>query len=261
MEARDGDLNTPLICSLQALAFKSARLLIARGADVSAANKRGNTAFHLAARYSPVLTRVLLKSGSSIRRVNLLGETPLHMAAVSPYRHRLPSAVQLLLSEGADVDAADIFGNTPLHNSTARWVIELLQAGASVERRNRNLETPLQHLMRYESPDDALCKATMLLRYGASPDSRDRAGRTALHYAALAPSEVKDLAAVMVAEAGARITDEDLRGDRRFDLIRPRVHCKELRRLFDRLAPGWKLQKKKTEDYKDSQRVFDFSQY
>jgi ankyrin repeat protein len=260
VEARDLDLNTPLIRSVETSGVESAQLLIARGADVSATNKWSNTALHLSAVYSPELTRVLLKSVAAITQVNILGETPLHMAALSPYRRGLLSAVGLLLRKGADVDAADINGDTPLHHSTAPWVIDLLRAGASVDRRNLNLETPLQLSMRRKDSYYVLNKANLLLQYGASPDSRDRGGRTALHYAALAPSGVKGLVAVALVEVGARVTDKDLWGDHTFDLIRPRAECKELRRLFDRMAPGWKRRKKRAEDYKGSQRAFNFAQ-
>ena len=100
-----------------------ARLLIARGADVNAANDEGVTPLHLAA--YPEMARLLVAAGARLDTRDRRGETPLHAAAAHP---EMLDVMEALLELGADVDAMNRDGKTPLDFSEGDdEKIELLQ--------------------------------------------------------------------------------------------------------------------------------------
>ncbi len=112
----------------------------------------------------------------SARGVN--GETPLHQVA---YRADLASA-KLLLDAGADVNVKTKNGETPLNNArNAESIKLLLDAGADIDARDSvNGETPL-HKATYNAN---IPLVQSLLEAGADPNIQDQDGRTAFLYAA-----------------------------------------------------------------------------
>ncbi|MGK9237311.1 ankyrin repeat domain-containing protein [Inquilinus limosus] len=98
-----------------ALAFAAcpnelARWLVARGADLSAADSWGNTPLHTRARSRRGRIEVLLELGADIHSASAPVGTPLHAAADS---YNVENAC-LLLGRGARVDAVNREGLTPL---------------------------------------------------------------------------------------------------------------------------------------------------
>ena len=87
-------------------------LLIAKGADVNAKDKFGDTPLHDAAmRDQKEVAELLIANGADVNaKQDNYGMTPLHRAAVWDHEE----IAKLLISEGANVNAKDDKGRTPL---------------------------------------------------------------------------------------------------------------------------------------------------
>ncbi len=123
------------------------KVLLQRGADVSAAQGDGMTALHWAARGgNDELVQVLIYAGANLAATTRLGGyTPLHMAAGGGRA----DVIELLLDAGADPHAATTSGAaTPLHlaagSGSAAAAGALLEHGAKVDApEGRWGQTPL----------------------------------------------------------------------------------------------------------------------
>jgi hypothetical protein len=115
----------------------------------------GDTALHLAAAaHRPEITRLLLAKGADVGAKNRRGAQPLHYAVDgrpgSPTWNPRAQAetVTCLIEAGADPDATDKSGVTPLHRAVrtrcAAAVDALLQGGADPRRPNKTGSTPMQ---------------------------------------------------------------------------------------------------------------------
>ncbi len=106
VHARVGERASPLAEAASSTRFKEAdeiaALLLARKVAVAAANSRGETALHAAARSGNTrLIERLLKAGADPMAKDNSGWRPLEMATTSAH----PDAVKLLLAAGAEVTA------------------------------------------------------------------------------------------------------------------------------------------------------------
>jgi hypothetical protein len=131
--------ETPLMQAIQSGDFAAARKLIAKGADVNAADKDGNTALQLAAgRGDEATTRLLLQAGANVhaRRNGRLNYGALDYAA----RSGNGPTVRVLLSAGARVNDAPREGWTPLMFAMLSGRLEVVEAllagGAAVNVRS-----------------------------------------------------------------------------------------------------------------------------
>ncbi len=122
--------------------------LAGRGAQIY----EGDTALHAAAfSYDSEAARVLLDRGADIRAKNRRGAEPLHAAAIdnpaSPTWDPVAqgAVIMFLVSDGADPDARAAGGVTPLHravrNRCSSAVEALLRAGADPGLPNGNGST------------------------------------------------------------------------------------------------------------------------
>jgi len=115
----------------------------------------GDTALHIAAAgYRSEIARLLLSKGADVGARNRRGAQPLHYAVdgVPGSRAWNPVAqaetVTCLIMAGADPNASDKSGVSPLHRAVrtrcASAVRALLDGGADVRRTNRRGSTPMQ---------------------------------------------------------------------------------------------------------------------
>ena len=129
--------ETPLMIAGMAQARKAMGELIARGADVNAANEYGITPLRKAVRRDSFeVAKLLIAQGADVNeaQADQYGETLLHDAAWQASF----DVVRLLIARGADVNVADQYGGTPLHSAAENLVGEdsfeiaklLLAAGA-----------------------------------------------------------------------------------------------------------------------------------
>jgi ankyrin repeat protein len=137
------------------------------------------------------LCEFLLESGAEVGWMDAdTGETPLHSALCTADRDRHDLVVRVLLAHGADPNRATrpgvptgsfmrdcrTKGETPLHRAAAFGTEEtvdlLLAAGARIDARDANGETPLGWASWYGRPDGVLrklCYGEHAIRPGRQP--------------------------------------------------------------------------------------------
>lgn len=115
---------TPLIWAVRTGNQAGCELLLARGADVSAADREGDTVVHHAVLMDQLeLIDSLLFAGADVDQRNNRGQTALHLATeAGSYR-----ACQLLLDRGTSLDLPGEAGNTPLHIAAGLGLFELCE--------------------------------------------------------------------------------------------------------------------------------------
>jgi ankyrin repeat protein len=147
-----GELRSPaLIFSINNSTEEIARLLVERGAAISAVDNYGNTALHAAAQWGHMRT------------------------------------IDLLLARGADITAKSSSGYTPLYSAIHGMQLEavkyLVEKGAPVNDRDRWYGTPLVGAIMANSRDERLPIIRYLLDSGADPNIAGANGDYPLHIA------------------------------------------------------------------------------
>lgn len=163
--------SNALICAASKSHLDLVNLLLAAGADLNAANKRGGTAL-MAANDDVRVAQALLAAGADPNAANEYGYTAL-MAG------RTPAVLRALLKAGADPNAVDKGGETPIFyqagaDDPAR-VAELLAAGAEVNAVDKHGETALMVASSY----GRYTNARVLRAAGADESIRNSIGKTA----------------------------------------------------------------------------------
>lgn len=172
---------------------KAAELLIARGANVNAGYRFGNTPLHTAAyNQQPAMAALLVHKGGDVNARTNDGWTPLHKAmerlAVAPATEIPPaqqvakvvSVVELLLKSGAALDIQGGHIGTPIHMAALAaqkpLVQMLIDKGADVNTKSRDGQTPLYQAAKKDSTD----VVELLLSRKADVNARTNSGYTAL---------------------------------------------------------------------------------
>uniref|UniRef100_A0A7N6BZX6 Ankyrin repeat domain 28b n=1 Tax=Anabas testudineus TaxID=64144 RepID=A0A7N6BZX6_ANATE len=181
VNAKDNKWLTPLHRAV-ASCSEMVKLLLSRGANINAFDKKDRRAIHWAAYMGHLeVVKLLVDSGAEVDCKDKKAYTPLHAAASSG----MSSTVHYLLSLGVHVNEANAYGNTPLHlacyNGQDVVVGELIQAGANVNQVNERGFSALHFAS--SSRQGALCQE-LLLAHGAHINMRSKDGKTPLHMAA-----------------------------------------------------------------------------
>jgi ankyrin repeat protein len=198
---------------------RSAKVLIAHGADVNALDQSGFAPLHYAAYYSqPEVAELLIRSGADVNVRSEGGWTALQKAleqlAFLPPKAAAPESlvattnalVGLLLSSGAQVNLGTSDGMLPIHSAALTGqkslVQQLLERGADVNAKSKAGVTPLYLAAKKDCAD----VAELLIARGASLNAKTKSGYTPLTIAA---SEGSAGAAKVLLEHGADATIND----------------------------------------------------
>ena len=181
INARDKEGNTPLMLAASTGHKAIADLLVAEGARIDAKNNKRNTALHgAAAAGHTTVADLLIAKGAEINGKNEGGDTPLMLAALTGYR----GVAELLIAKGADINASKEDGHTPLYIASLHGNTEvadlLIAKGAEVNARNKSGNTPLAAAAAAGNRD----VARLLIAKGADINAKTEYGNTPLHWAA-----------------------------------------------------------------------------
>ncbi len=196
VNARSNFGRTPLMISaLHDDSHQTAKLLIDKGADVSACDKRKFCVLEAAAQGNDAATvRLVLAYGADAKAKDEAGGDALMWAAANGNIE----TTKLLLAKGSDVNAVslELFANvkngpielgrfTPLLCAVPYGPPELIRllidAGANVNARDTRGMTSLLLAVSTDRPDPQII--SLLLARGADPSIRSKRGETALDWA------------------------------------------------------------------------------
>lgn len=181
------------------------QLLINKGADVNAKNRRGSTPLHWAI-HDEAKVRLLLTEGANVNARQAQGRTPLYLAAM--LGDSVPT-IRLLLSRGADPNLGSVNGQTPLMTAAARGNVEAMQSlierGAEVNAKDGAGETALM-----AACTNGNARAVrLLIERGADVKATSKRNETALGFAATAGVQAS---VEMLLAAGAEVNVRNFRG-------------------------------------------------
>ncbi|KAK6509749.1 hypothetical protein TWF481_004479 [Arthrobotrys musiformis] len=156
--------------------------LLKHGAGINVTAGNGHTALHEAAIYNRFeIAKMLLDNGADVHAVDTSGKTPLYCAA----EFGKAEVLKVLVEAGADGHIAIASGETALYAASSKGyegiVKTLLQHGgrASVNRyETRSLRTPLIAAVDNIASFNGIVE--LLFGAGASPNSKDASGETAI---------------------------------------------------------------------------------
>lgn len=155
LEIRDLEGRTALMMAAANGYETTARMLLARGANVHAKDTYERTALHHATQCEgETMLRLLLEAGADPNTTNQAGRAALHeaMMAYTNFPRPLETKVRLLLEYGARVDQRGAMGVTPLYAAAASgWsgiVAMLLSAGANPQLRANCGHTPMDVVLK-----------------------------------------------------------------------------------------------------------------
>jgi putative CocE/NonD family hydrolase len=168
------------------------KLLIIKGAKVSAKNENGNTALHFAvANRHKAMVKLLIAKGADVDVRGQHDAAPLHAAAWEGHK----DIAELLIAQGANINAWQGEVWTPLHSAASQGhahVVEfLIEKGADI---NAGPYTALHEAAQ----TDRLDIVELLIQKGADVNAKDSSGMTPFDYA-LSTNE-KDVAELLLAK-------------------------------------------------------------
>jgi ankyrin repeat protein len=205
VNARDAKGSTPLHHAAGFGTVAMMELLLNKGADVNAANKRKSTPLFWAIS-DEAKVRMLLARGADINARAIDGRSLVYQAA--SLGSGLP-VLRLLLDKGASVDAKMLTGMTPLIAASARANLDamrlLIDKKADVNAKNAAGGTAL---MAASTTGNAQA-VRMLLDKGADSKVRTKRNESALSDAATSGDEAT---VKLLLERGAEVNTQDIRG-------------------------------------------------
>ncbi|XP_059488485.1 uncharacterized protein LOC132204174 isoform X2 [Neocloeon triangulifer] len=180
----DENGDTPLILAAKNSSTKIIQILVENNANLSAVDKDGDDALHLASINGKLdnVQYLLGLNGFSVGKKGKNGKTALHWAAQKGHI----AVAKFLLSKGADVNALNNDNDTPLtlaalfsNEETCRFLVD---SGADLSAVDSDGDDAL-HLASLKGKLDTV-KYLLLGLNGFSVEKKGRNGKTALHWAA-----------------------------------------------------------------------------
>lgn len=176
--------------------------LLAKPADVNAAQADGTTALHWAVEHDALsLVQALIRAGANVKAANRYGATPLWLASVNGSA----PVIATLLEAGADPNAASAEGETPLmvaaRTGNADAVQALLARGANP---NAVEAWKKQTALMWAAAEGHAAVIAMLAAAGADVHARSAGGFTPMLFAA---REGRIAAVQALVAAGANVND------------------------------------------------------
>jgi len=180
LSAQDKDGRTPLQLASSKGHVDVARMLVERGADVSTQAKDGWTPLHWASSKGHVdVARILVERGAGVSAQAKDGWTPLHWASKKGY----VDIARMLVERGADVSVQDKDGWTPLHCASSDGHVDVTQMlaehGADVSAQAKDGLPPLY----WASDKGHVDVVRTLVQCGADVSAQGPNGWTLLHWA------------------------------------------------------------------------------
>lgn len=164
-------------------------MLIAAGGKLGKVDEFGQNAVHRVASiggsHSHRLLRFIASRATKTdlnKKDNTAQKAPLHYAADDVFSTRI------LIKAGANVNIRDRNQNTPLHDAAVSYTVQtmrlLLRAGAFVNAKNKDGNTPLHLVSKYDVITQTHEKVIdILLKNGANPLMKNKKGRTPIDFA------------------------------------------------------------------------------
>ncbi len=197
--------NTPLHHAAGFGSLATVKLLLDKGADVDAKNKRASTPLHWAIP-NEAKVRLLLERGATVNKAQADGRTPLYNAASAASAN---SILKLLLDRAADPNVATSNGQTPLMAAAGRGDVEamglLIAKKADVNAKNGAGATALMAAAASRNAG----AVQLLLERGADANALTKKNESALANAATAGVEES---IGLLLNAGAKVNVVDDRG-------------------------------------------------
>lgn len=204
-KAQDNARSTPLHHAAAYASLEMMKLLLDRGADPNARNRRKSTPLHWAT-HDEAKVGLLIERGAAIDAKQAEGRTPLYHAASLGNANKV---IRLLLDKGADPNASTLNGATPLMAVSSRGNVEamrlLLARKAQVNAQSGNGSTALMGAATSGNSG----AVRLLLDNGANPNLTTKKGDSALMDAAVSGSEES---VRLLLEHGAAVNTRGERG-------------------------------------------------
>jgi ankyrin repeat protein len=204
VNAKDKAGNTPLHHATGFGNLATMKILLERGADVNAGNRRKSTPL-LWSLHDEAKVRLLLAQGANVNARTTDGRSAIYQAA--SMGNSVP-VLRLLIEKGGNPNEKTLTGVTPLF-AASRGNLDamhlLIEKNADVNGKNAAGGTALMAAASTGRPE----AIRMLLAKGADPNARTKRNESALADAATAGNEE---AVKMLLDAGAVVNVQDIRG-------------------------------------------------
>jgi serine/threonine-protein phosphatase 6 regulatory ankyrin repeat subunit B len=194
------DLNKLFLAAVHGKQLESVTLFLEKGADVNYQEKEGSDrALHSAGHgQDRTLVRFLLNHGADPNATGFLGQTPIYSAN--------DVIAEMLIEAGARLDVRDNDGNTPLHeiarSTDLKTMKFFLDQGQDPNAKNNWGDTPLHRMAGERSSNRGFKESLdLILQYGAEINALNNQGETAL---TLASSIGNEEFVRILKEAGAK---------------------------------------------------------